>query len=361
MRVRCYHKPNAASQQMINFQLMSNKNSSIPDRLPPLNSLRAFEAAARLLSFKKAAEELAVTPTAISHQIRLLEEFLDLALFRRLTRALELTPEGEAMLPKVREGFACLAAAVETTRRKETGGVVTLCAPPSFAARWLVPRLGNFAHAHPNIDLRLSSSVSTVDVGDTNYSPDGKAMASTEPAYDLTVRFGRGLYPGCTVERLFAPAYIVVCSPSLLNGEHPLREPNDLRWHTLIHDATVPDLDERPGWQQWLDLAGVGELEGQERGPHFNDAALAVEAAIAGQGVTLAARPMVSADIAAGRLAMPFPVSIPSRYAYFVATPTSIAQRPTVLALRSWLMREATRERAAESENDKSEKRRPRK
>ena len=337
---------------MINFQLMDNKKSSMSDRLPPLNSLRAFEAAARHLSFKKAAEELAVTPTAISHQIRLLEEFLDLALFRRLTRALELTQEGEAMLPKVREGFACLAAAIEATRRKETGGVVTLCAPPSFAARWLVPRLGNFVRAHPDIDLRLSSSVLTVDTLDTNYSPDDRAMASAEPAYDLTIRFGRGVYPGCTVERLFAPAYIVVCSPALLNGDHPLREPDDLRWHTLIHDATVPDLDERPGWEQWLDLAGVGNLDGQDRRVHFNDATLAVEAAIAGQGVTLAARPMVSADIAAGRLAMPFPVSIPSRYAYFVATPTAMAQRPTVLALRSWLVREAARERVAESDSD---------
>lgn len=319
----------------------------MPPRLPPLNALRAFEAAARLLSFKKAAAELAVTPAAISHQIKLLEEFLDLALFHRLTRSLELTAAGKAMLPKVQEGFASLLVAVEATRRKETGGIVTLCAPPSFAARWLVPRLGNFARAHPDIDLRLSSSVAMIDQRDKNAADPGPAAAG-ERAYDLSIRFGRGQYSGCAVDRLFTPAYVPVCSPALMAGEHPLRTPADLRWHTLIHDATVPELDERPGWSQWLELAGVGELIEVMRGPHFQDGALALSAAVAGQGVALAARPMVSADIAEGRLAMPFALSIPSRYAYFASTPAATADRPTVLALRSWLVREAARERATE-------------
>lgn len=312
-------------------------------RLPPLNALRAFEAAARLLSFKKAATELSVTPAAISHQIKLLEEFLDLALFHRLTRALELTPEGAAMLPKVQEGFASLAAAVEATRRKETGGIVTLCAPPSFAARWLVPRLGNFTRAHPDIDLRLSSSVAMIDQVERDPEPAGD-----EHAYDLMIRFGRGVYPGYAVDRLFSPAYVPVCSPSLIEGNFPLRTPADLRRHTLIHDATVPELDERPGWDKWLELAGVGYLKNEMRAIHFQDGALALAAAVAGQGVALAARPMVSADVADGRLATPFPLSIPSRYAYFVSTPTTTAKRPTVLALRTWLIREAARERAAD-------------
>src|SRR5574343_11606 len=132
-------------------------------RLPPLNALRAFEAAARLLSFKKAAAEISVTAAAISNQIKMLEEFLDLALFNRLTRALELTPEGPAMLRRFQEGFASLLAAVEASRRKETGGIVTICAPPSFAALWLVPRLGHFTRTPPDIDLRLSSSVGMID------------------------------------------------------------------------------------------------------------------------------------------------------------------------------------------------------
>lgn len=318
-------------------------------RLPPLNSLRAFEAAARLLSFKKAADELAVTPTAVSHQIKLLEEFLDLRLFRRLTRALELTDEGAAMLPQVQEGFACLGAAIEAARCKEIGAIVSVCAPPSFAARWLVPRLGRFSRAHPDIDLRLSSSVATVDSRDKVAATAGHSHSAAEPKYDLMVRFGRGHYPGSTVDRLFSPTYVTVCNPSLLAGEHPLREPRDLRWHTLIHDATVPELDDRPGWAQWLSLAGVADIEDQVRGSYFEDAALAVAAAVAGHGVALAARPMVSADLAEGRLVIPFPHSIPSRYAYYVTTPDATADRPTVLALRTWLVREAARERAAEA------------
>lgn len=314
-------------------------------RLPPLNSLRAFEAAARLLSFKKAADELAVTPTAVSHQIRLLEEYLDLPLFRRLTRALELTPAGAAMLPQVREGFANLAAAVEKVRRDPGGSVVTVCAPPSFATRWLVPRLGHFSRAHPDIELRLTSSLLAVD------SRDERPGAGNDAAYDLVIRFGRGHYPGWQVELLFSPAYVPVCSPALLTGKEPLRTPDDLRRHALIHDATVPDFDDRPGWAQWLEMAGVADYATMIHGPRFADAVLAVEAAIAGDGVALAARPLVSADLAAGRLAMPFPQSIPSRHAYYVTTPVGATPRPAVAALRAWLEREAAHERADETKS----------
>lgn len=318
----------------------------MPPRLPPLNALRAFEAAARLLSFKDAATELSVTPTAVSHQIKLLEEFLDLRLFHRRTRSLELTPEGAAMLPKIQEGFASLAAAVEAGRRTESGGVVTVCAPPSFAARWLVPRLAGFNRAHPDIDLRLSSSTATIDSRDRDAPGDLRPAASEAP-YDLTVRFGRGRYTGQTTDLLFTPAYVPVCSPALLEGERPLREPADLAWHVLIHDSTVPELEERPGWAQWLELAEVGGLAPQVRGVHFEDGALALAAAVAGHGIALAARPMVSADVAGGRLVIPFDLSIPSRYAYYVATPAATTERPTVQALRAWLVREAARERAS--------------
>ena len=319
-------------------------------RLPPLNSLRAFEAAGRLLSFKKAAEELAVTPTAVSHQIRLLEEYLGLPLFRRMTRALELTPAGEAMLPQVKEGFASLAAAVDKLRGKAAGSVVNVCAPPSFAARWLVPRLGHFSRAHPDVELRLSSSLLAVDSREDSPSGRDRLGAGSAAIYDLVIRFGRGQYPGWQVERLFSPAFFPVCSPALLAGEHPLREPGDLRWHALIHDATVPDFEDRPGWAQWLELAGVDLTEEMNRGPRFADAVLAVEAAIAGQGVALAARPLVSADLAAGRLAMPFQLAIPSRYAYYATTPSAAPQRPAVDTLRAWLEREAERERTIEAD-----------
>lgn len=307
-------------------------------RLPPLNALRAFEAAARLASFKKAADELAVTPTAISHQIRLLEELLGVPLFVRRTRAVALTVEGEAMWPKLHEGFGCLAAAVVAVRGQAAGAVVTLCAPPSFAARWLVPRLGALARAHPEIDLRVSSSVGMVDGLER-----GNEAAD---AYDLAVRYGRGEYAGRQVELLFSPDYVAVCSPSLLAGSPPLRTPADLRQFTLIRDATVPEIGERPGWSEWLAAAGVDDADLPGPSPRFEDAALAVEAAIAGHGIALAARPLVSADLAVGRLAMPFAVAIPSRHAYYVTWSGSTPERPTAALMRDWLVRAAAAERA---------------
>lgn len=313
-------------------------------QLPPLNALRAFEAAARLRSFKVAADELAVTPTAVSHQIKALEDWLGQRLFRRLTRALELTPAGEAMLPKVQEGFAALVAAVEATRNEETGGLVIVCAPPSFATRWLVPRLSEFARSHPGIELRLSSSMRTVDRRESASAGE----AGGEPVGDVVIRYGRGNYPGNTVEELFCPNYVPVCSPALLSGEHPLRQVDDLGWHTLIHDATVPDRDERSGWGQWLDAAGASGLEEQLRSLHFEDGAMALAAAIAGQGVALAARPMIGPDIAEGRLVVPFPAIIPSRFAYYVTTRVASEDRPTIQTVRHWLLREAARERARE-------------
>lgn len=313
-------------------------------KLPPLNSLRAFEAAARTLSFKRAAAELAVTPTAISHQIKHLESALGQPLFRRTARAIALTPAGAAMLPAVSEAFECLRKAVEAVQLTAESGVVAVCAPPSFAARWLVPRLGNLARAHPEIEIQLSSSLAMVDTRDTGSPRERKPDTANTLAYDLAVRFGRGNYPGNEVACLFSPAIVAVCSPALLRGRHALRRPDDLRWHTLIRDTTVADLDERPGWQQWLALAGVEDIATQGRGPIFADAALAVEAAIAGHGVALAARPLVSADLAAGRLAMPFSTEIPSRYAYYVLASREALNRPAIAIVRDWMIQEAANE-----------------
>jgi LysR family glycine cleavage system transcriptional activator len=324
-------------------------------RMPPLNALRAFEAAARTLSFKRAAGELAVTPTAVSHQIKQLEEAIGQPLFRRMPRAIALTPAGAAMLPLVSEGFSCLRRAIETVLLTADSGVVTVCAPPSFAARWLVPRLGDLAKAHPEIELRLSSSLAMIDNRDAGSPRERNPDAANTLAYDLAVRFGRGNYPGNEVACLFSPAIVAVCSPTLLQGRHALRRPEDLRWHTLIQDTTVADLDDRPGWPQWLSLAGVADIVTQGRGPSFADAALAVEAAIAGHGVALAARPLVSADLAVGRLAMPFPTSIPSRYAYYVLATRDALERPATAIVRDWLIREAATEAAENDKNSTSE------
>ena len=310
------------------------------DRLPPLPALRAFEAAARHLSFKQAAAELHVTPGAVSQQIKALEDFLGVRLFVRLTRALALTDEARRMLPQLREGLEALAQAIDTVRRRAPAGQLRVSAPPSFAARWLVPRLPSFTNAFADIDVRLSSSLLTID------RRDDKGRAASEPGMlgaDLVIRFGAGEYRGCDTHRLFSPSYIPVCSPSLLSGPHPLASAEDLRWHPLIHDDTVPELDDRPGWSQWLTLAGIPELP-TLRGPRFDDPGLVIAAAIAGQGVALAAKPLVSAAIAAGRLVTPFETCIQSRFAYFLTLARGVSQRPAELAFRDWLLREAENE-----------------
>ncbi len=277
-----------------------------------------------------------MTPAAISQQIRQLEEYLGVALFRRLTRAIELTAAGTAMLPELRRGFDCLAAAVDRTRSSDDG-VLTIHAPPSFASRWLVPRLPRFAAAHPGIALRLSSGDDTVDRdGDTGWiSPLDPRSADCEVA----IRYGRGSYPGLRVEKIFAPDYVPVCSPRLPSPEKPLAAPADLRHHRLIHDETISDEDLPSGWQQWLAQAGVRGVDAG-RGLRFSNAILAVEAALDGQGVALALSPLVEADVAAGRLIRPFALSIPSPYAYWLAMPEMLASRAAVAAFRAWILAE---------------------
>ena len=190
-------------------------------RLPPLNALRAFEAAARHLSFKNAAQELSVTPTAMSHQIKLLEDFLGLPLFHRLTRALALTPQGEAMLPKVREGLACFVVAVESAHERVTHGRLIVVLPPSFATRWLVPRLRRFALSQPSLSLQVIRSLKTVD-GDQAVGADAFEPVDLRQEDSLVViRFGSGLYPGYQVDRMFGSDYIAVCSPKLLEVIRP--------------------------------------------------------------------------------------------------------------------------------------------
>jgi LysR family glycine cleavage system transcriptional activator len=313
------------------------------NRLPPLNALRAFEAAARHLSFKNAARELHVTAGAVSHQVKLLEEHLGVALFRRLTRALVLTPEAHAMLPKVHEGLAALAEAVERVRAREVAGALTVIAPPNFAARWLVPRLARFTGDHPNLDLHIASRPTMID---------GRLDSEVLPVVDARgdaplamVRFGDGRYPGARVDQVFAPVYVPVCSPKLLAGEHPLRTPSDLRFHTLLHDDTVVEEGARPSWSDWLQAVGVTGIEAS-RGPHFSDASLAFEAALEGMGVALAMKPLVRAEIDAGRLAVPFDITAPASYAYYLVTPEGDPGAGPVADFRRWLLAETAPERA---------------
>ena len=311
-------------------------------RLPPLNALRAFEAAARHLSFKDAGEELSVTPTAISHQIKGLEEYLGFPLFHRLTRALELTREGRAMLPKFREGLECSAAAIENTRLHEAGGRLLVTSPPAFLTRWLMRHLPKFTAAHPEIQLHMAASLETIDARDASGASGLAGIDVRDDETEVFIRFGRGHYDGCRSDRLFAPAYVVVCSPRLLFGMRPLHTPGDLRRHNLLHDESILELMDRPTWAEWLQVAEVSGIDANA-GTHFSDPGLVLSAAIDGVGVALASKPLVEAEVAAGRLVVPFDIVIRRTQAYYLVVPEAVADRPIVSAFRHWLRGESAK------------------
>ena len=311
-------------------------------RLPPLNALRAFEAAARHLSFKAAGEELSVTPTAISHQIRGLEEYLGFQVFHRLTRALELTREGRAMLPKVREGRECFAAAIEGTRLHAAGGRLLVTSPPAFLTRWLIRHLPKFTAEHPEVELHMGASLETIDGRDSLGVSGLEGIDVRDDETEVFIRFGRGQYDGCRIDRLFAPAYVVVCSPRLLFGMRPLNVPGDLRRHNLLHDRSIMELLDRPTWAEWLQVAGVNGIDA-DAGTHFSDPGLVLSAAVDGVGVALASKPLVEAEVAAGRLVVPFDIVIRRTQAYYLVVPEAVADRPIVNVFRGWLRGEAAK------------------
>ena len=308
----------------------------------PLNALRAFEAAARHLSFKNAATELHVTAGAVSHQVKLLEDYLGVVLFRRLTRALELTAEGHAMLPPLREGLAAIGRAIDAVRVDNDTKALTVVAPPAFTTRWLVPRLGAFTRAHSAIELHLGSRSAMIDTRDHDVSMEVEDAPDDTPL--LMVRFGTGDYPGMHVDFMFQAQYTPVCSPRLARGKPGLARPSDLRHHTLLHDDTRTDEGARPSWQDFLEAAGIQGVD-DTRGPHFSNASLAIEAAIEGMGVVLAMKPLVSADVAAHRLAIPFDLVAPTRYAYYLVMPEHLLANRAVAAFREWLLAESAKER----------------
>lgn len=307
-------------------------------RLPPLPPLRSFEAASRHLSFKKAAAEMHVTPAAISQQVKALEEYLGVQLFVRLSRRLELSVEGEAMLPKLREAFECLAAAVEATRG--SSGSLMIMAPPNFAARWLVPHLSRFACTHPEINFQLSSSLDAIDLQDASLALGATIVDPRKATIEVAIRFGAGRCPGHRVDFLLAPLYTLVCSPQLLSGKRPLRVPSDIRKHVLIHDEAIPGATLRPSWDEWIRVAGIANFDASN-GLRFGNPSLALDAALNAQGVVLAPEPLVAAEVAAGRLVVPFDIKVSTRHFYYLATPEAVADRPEVAAFRDWLITEA--------------------
>jgi LysR family transcriptional regulator, glycine cleavage system transcriptional activator len=299
-------------------------------RLPPLNALRAFEAAARHLNFSRAADELSVTPGAVSQQIQNLEDFVGAALFKRTPKGLLLTDAAQTALPALREAFDRLAEAASVLTAAVDGRRLTLTAAPSFAAKWLVPRLGKFEAAYPQVDVWLSAGIDLVD------------LSSGE--VDVAIRYGPGRYPGQEVIRLMGETVVPVASPELV-AENPLKDLSDLKHHTLLHDGSPDPDDSCPDWAMWLAARGMRGVDGS-RGPRFNQSSLVIEAALNGRGVALAKRTLAQSDLEAGRLVIPFEIATAVDFAYYLVHPKPKGRLPQVKAFVSWVTAEAAEHEA---------------
>ncbi|MDX1610313.1 MAG: transcriptional regulator GcvA [Halofilum sp. (in: g-proteobacteria)] len=294
--------------------------------LPPLNALRAFEAAGRHLSFTRAAEELNVTPAAVSHQVNGLEQYLGLRLFKRHPQGLLLTEAGQRALPGISTGFEHLSSAMSGLVAAEAERPLLISVTPSLAARWLVPRLEDFWEKHPEIEIRIDAREETSDM--------------RRDDVDIGLRYGTGNYPGLHVECIGTQRVFPVCSPWLAEGEHPLREPADLRHHTLIHVDWRRGEMAAPAWRTWLEAAGVAHRVRARGGPRFTHHSMSLQAAVAGHGVALGSTLLVVDDLAAGRLVRPFEVALEDQYCYyFVCLPESMSN-PRVRAFRDWVFGE---------------------
>jgi LysR family glycine cleavage system transcriptional activator len=289
-------------------------------RLPSLNGLRAFEAAARHLSFTLAAAELNVTQTAISHQIRRLEEELGLRLFVRKNRALTLTAKAKDYLPGVRAAFNDLRLATDRLLRRDDDNVLTISTLASLAAKWLLPRLSTFQEAHPKIDVRITTSASLVDFkgGDV----------------DAAIRYGRGHWAGLRAQWLMADELFPVCSPALLKGDHPLSCPQDLGHYTLLHSSGGYDDD----WRLWLTAAGLPTDISKQPGVTFDLIFMTVQAAIDGIGIAMGRTSYVQDDIAKGRLVVPFKIALPADAGFYLVSPEAVDDPPKLKLFRQWLI-----------------------
>lgn len=290
-------------------------------KLPPLNALPCFEAAARHLNFSKAADELSVTPGAISRAIKHLEDQLDVPLFERATRSVRLTAVGERYARAVRDALDQLAVATAAATARHSNSTLNVSTSDGFAGKWLVPRLYRFHRAHGDIDVRVSTTGKL-----TNFLGDG---------IDIAIRYGSGNYPGLTSEFLTSEEVFPVCSPRLLKGAHPLHTPDDLRHHTLIHDSFPID------WATWLSSTGVEGMD-PHSGLTFDSASFAVESAVQGEGVVLGRTMLVAADLAAGRLVRPFGHALKSFASFYVVYPPDAIRQRKIQAFRDWLFSEMT-------------------
>lgn len=292
-------------------------------RLPPLNALRVFDAAARHLSFTKAADELFVTQAAVSHQIKSLEDFLGLKLFRRRNRSLLLTEEGQSYYLDIKEIFTSINEATRKLRARSAKGALTVSLPPSFAIQWLVPRLSGFNAAYPGIDVRIQA----VDREEDKLADD----------VDVAIFYGRGNWTGLRTERLYAEFLLPVCAPTILTGEHGLKVPADLANHTLLHDTSRRD------WMAYTRQLGVPQINVQQ-GPIFSHSAMVVQAAVHGQGIALVNNVMAQSEIEAGRLVCPFNDVLVSKNAFYLVCHDSQAELGKIAAFRQWILARAASE-----------------
>lgn len=285
-------------------------------RLPPLNALKAFETAARHLSFTKAAEELFVTQAAISHQIKALEDHLGLKLFMRKNRSLLLTEEGQSYFLDIKEIFLQLHEATEKLLARGEKGTLTVSLQPSFAIQWLVPRLSLFSEQHSDIDVRIRA----VDSQEGSLTDD----------VDVAIYYGRGSWRNLHADKLHTEYLLPVCSPMLLNRAKPLNEPADLRFHTLLHDTT------RDAWKAWFTSQGFKHFN-VNQGPIFSHSAMVLQAAIHGQGVALAHNVLAQPDINSGRLIVPFNHVLQTKDAHYLVCRDSQAELGKIAAFRHWM------------------------
>jgi len=297
----------------------------MPRRMYPLNALRAFEASARQLSFVRASEELSVTPAAVSHQVKGLEEYLGQPLFRRLPRGLLLTESGQLLLSELSDVFLRLDSAMERVIESDSRGTITLSVAPTFAVMWLIPRLQKFYTLNPDIDVRISTSLGLVD-----FQRDD---------YDAAIRLGSGEWIGLEAIKLFDESVTPMCSPRLLEGPDPLMTPDDLSQHVLLHNHSMDHDPDAPTWAAWLEAAGASGVDAS-RGTHFSLPDHGLQASIDGAGVVLGWRFLAAKDIEAGRVVEPFDLALPLGSSFYLVYPEAHSLRPNIAAFRDWLVQE---------------------
>lgn len=295
-------------------------------RYPPLNALRAFEAAAKHLSFTKAADELCVTQAAISHQIKLLEDYLHMKLFLRKNRTLLLTEEGQAYYLDIKEIFAHIHDATEKLMSKGAKGAITIGMPASFASQWLVPRINLFTALYPDIDVRIKA----VDF-DENY---------LDESIDVAVYYGRGRWANLHSTKLQTETLTPLCSPLLLQGEKALNCLDDLAKHTLLHDAS------RSVWKQWLSHFKLTHIN-VNQGPIFSHSMLVLQAAALGQGIALGNTLLAKPDLESGRLIAPFAESYDAKDGFYLVSEAAFADQEKITIFREWIVQQIESEEHA--------------